>query len=320
MTAQSVLAARANVRRLGSAVKASPKAFQVVMVSPEGYVHSAALTEVAESVLFGLQALGVQATMAVNQLVAPGPPAIMFGAHLLSAQEAELLPDSTVIYNLEQIGAAHSWCSPAYLSLLRRCHVWDYSIRNIAALRHIGVQRVTHVPVGYVKQLSRIPGTSVQDIDVLFYGSINERRSNAISALQARGLNAQAVFGVYGAARDALIARAKVVLNLHYYETSIFELVRVSYLLANHKAVVAECHAETEIDPDIEDAVRLATYEELTDACVELVTDDAARRSLQHRAFAVISARSESTYLATALGLPSPLAAGGPLPAGGTAQ
>src|ERR1700677_226547 len=231
MTAQSVLAARANVGRLRPAVHATPKAFQVVMISPEGYVHAAALTEVAESVLFGLQALGVQATMAVNQLVVPGPPAIMFGAHLLTAEEAELLPDSTVIYNLEQIGAAHSWCSPAYLSLLHRFQVWDYSIRNIAALRGMGVQRVTHVPVGYVTQLSRIPDTSVQDIDVLFYGSINERRSNAISAIQARGLNAQAVFGVYGAARDALIARAKVVLNLHYYDTSIFELVRVSYLL-----------------------------------------------------------------------------------------
>src|SRR5580658_3812635 len=110
MTAQSVLAARANVRRPGPVVQASPKTFQVVMISPEGYVHSAALTEVAESVLFGLQGLGVQANLAVNQLVVPGPPAIVFCAHLLSPQETELLPDNTVIYNLEQIGAAHSWC------------------------------------------------------------------------------------------------------------------------------------------------------------------------------------------------------------------
>ena len=57
--------------------------------------------------------------------------------------------------------------------------------------------------------------------------------------------------GVRGAERDALIARARLVLNLHFYPTAIFELVRVSYLLANGKAVVAECGPETEIDADI---------------------------------------------------------------------
>jgi hypothetical protein len=141
----------------------------------------------------------------------------------------------------------------------------------------------------------------VQDIDVLFYGSVNERRARVIVELRNRGLNAQAVFGVYGAPRDSLIARAKVVLNLHYYDTSIFEIVRVSYLLANRKAVVSECHDGTEIDPDMVDAVRLAPYEQLVDACVDLVNDGPARLALEERALCRISARPEEVFLAAAL-------------------
>jgi hypothetical protein len=92
-----------------------------------------------------------------------------------------------------------------------------------------------------------------------------------------------------------------VVLNMHYYETNIFELVRVSYLLANRKAVVAECNPSTEIDPDIVDAVQLAPYEGLVSACVELVADSGTRRALSERGFSRILARDERAYLAAAL-------------------
>ncbi len=115
------------------------------------------------------------------------------------------------------------------------------------------------------------------------------------------GLNTQAVFGVYGAARDTLIARAKVVLNLHFYEASIFEIVRVSYLLANRKAVVAECHDGTEVDPDMLDAVRPARYGQLVDACAELVHDEPERSALEERSFCRVSARSEGEYLTAAV-------------------
>ena len=40
--------------------------------------------------------------------------------------------------------------------------------------------------------------------------------------------------------RDDLIARAKVVLNINKHQAKIFEIVRVSYLMANAKAVVLQ--------------------------------------------------------------------------------
>ena len=281
-------------------------AYQVVLICPNGYAHAGAFAEVMETVVYGLLELGLEVSYAVNRLVVPGPRAIVFGANLLTPAEADLLPEGTIVYNLEQIASGSTWCSPTYLSLLQRCVVWDYSRRNISALAAQGIAHPVHVPIGYMPQLSRISDAAQQDIDVLFYGSVNERRARALQALQASGLRVHAAYGVYGADRDALVSRSKVVLNVHYYDTSIFELVRVSYLLANRKAVVAELDPHTEIDPDLAGAVRLAPYDSLVEACRHLVEDDAARHDLQEAGFARMAARRASTLLADAVGLHPP--------------
>lgn len=279
----------------------APGAFQVVLVQPAGYPHVAAFSEIIETVAWGLRSLGAQVSIDVNRLVVPGPTPILFGANLLEPHEVELLPTGTVIYNLEQVSESSPWCTPQYLSALRRCQVWDYSARNIASLARMGVTTTRHVPIGYSPWLTRITPAATEDIDVLFYGSMNERRSRLITELSDAGLNVQAVFGVYGQTRDELISRAKVILNAHYYDTGIFELVRVSYLLANRKAVVAECGTATEIEPDMADAVRLAPYDGLAQACADLASDDKERLSLAEKGFARMSARNEALYLGAAL-------------------
>jgi len=275
------------------------ESYQVVMISPPGYVHAQAFAEIAETLYHGLEALGRPVSRETNRLV-PGARAVMLGAHLLPAEQMERIPGSTVIYNLEQVDPASGVWTPAYVRLLRRLEVWDYSRRNIARLSGLGV-RATHVPVGYVPQLTRITPAPVQDIDVLFYGCLNERRARVVNQLADMGVAVKAVFGVYGQARDEMIARAKVVLNLHYYDTSIFEIVRVSYLLANSKAVVSEYHPGTEIDADLWDAVRLAPYGALAEACRALVDDPEARRDLAARGFQRMSARDEAAILQTVL-------------------
>jgi hypothetical protein len=273
-------------------------------VSPDGYAHSAALAEIMETVAYALRGLGCTVSQAANRLLVPGPVPIVLGAHLLSSHEIQLLPTSTIVYNLEQIEASSSWCSSGYLDLLKRGNVWDYSRRNIATLGKLGgAGQVKHVPIGYVPEMTRVTESPVEDIDVLFYGSMNERRSKVIDELRRAGLVVAAVFGVYGRQRDDLISRSKVVLNLHYYETSIFELVRVSYLLANRKAVVAECHPGTELEPGVEFAVRLTHYEDLVQACIELAGDLDGRRQLAEKGFSWMTARDERHYLGAALGI-----------------
>src|SRR6185437_3331164 len=105
----------------------------------------------------------------------------------------------------------------------------------------------------------------------------------------------------HGAVRDALISRAKVVLNLHFYPSAIFEIVRVSYLLANRKAVVGECGPQTEIDPDIRDAIAPAPYDHLCDRVLELMRDDNGRFALARRGHDIFAKRHLPDILTRAI-------------------
>jgi len=273
----------------------------VVVVQPAGYPHSAAFAEVAETLHHGLRALGYAASIRPN-VGRPGAPAILLGLHLLPPAEAQGLPAETIIYNLEQIRSG-SWGAQArHLNLLLRHAVWDFDATNAEAIRQaIGHRDVRHVPIGYVPQLTRIAPAPAQDIDVLFYGSITPRRKAILQELAETGMAVHVAFGVYGSERDALIARAKVVLNLHAHDGWGFESVRVAWLLANRKAVVCEANAPSEIDADLRDAVLGVPYTGLVDACRLLVHDEIARRRLEQAGWDAFSARDEAAILRAAL-------------------
>lgn len=260
-------------------------------------MHAEAFAELAQTLLEGFAQLGLPARIGVNEL-AEGAINLILAWHLLPEALETRLPGQVILYNLEQLDDRNAHLRERLARLSGTCEIWDYSRRNIEILRAAGFTApVQLVPIGMVPGLVRIPKPEVQDIDVLFYGSVNPRRAVVLQTLEAAGLAVRAVFGVYGPERDALIARAKVVLNLHYYETSIFELVRVSYLWANRKAVVAECHAATELDPGLAGAARFVPYAGLVEACRELVADAGAREALERRGYEVMAARPEAEIL-----------------------
>jgi hypothetical protein len=106
---------------------------------------------------------------------------------------------------------------------------------------------------------------------------------------------------VYGADRDAWIARSKIVLNLHYWDAKIFEIVRVSYLLANRRAVVSERGADWALERDLESGIAFADYDGIVDRCVELLGDERSRRDLAQQGYQVFSARDQAAILDRAL-------------------
>jgi hypothetical protein len=94
--------------------------------------------------------------------------------------------------------------------------------------------------------------------------------------------------------RYQLIGRAKIVLNLHAYATEVFEIVRVSYLLANAKAVVAETSPDL---GSLADAVAAYPYDEPVKGCIALLENVAERRALEARGFRIFSTRSQARIL-----------------------
>ena len=273
--------------------------FNVCLVRWPGPVpYFEAYREIAETVWHGLRRLGHDAILSDNRIAAERRN-IVLGFHALAPKELPQLPESTILYQLEQV--VQGELKPVFHAIGDQFTVWDYSVRNMERLRPIGVTRSVHVPIGYVPELSRIDAAADQNIDVLFYGLVEQRRGRVIEALMDAGLTVKVLQGVYGAERDKYIARSKVVLNMHLYEARIFEVARVSYLLANAKAVVSECGEHTEIEDGFRDALALVDYEDLVRTCVELVRDTEKRKTYEEKGFAIMSSRDECNYLKSAL-------------------
>ena len=111
--------------------------------------------------------------------------------------------------------------------------------------------------------LDRITDAGAHDIDILFYGSTSPRRSQIMEKLTSRGFRTASLFGKYGPDRDAYIARARLVLNIHCFETTHLEQVRLSYLLNNKRFVVSE----TSDNNPYGNGVVFCDYQDIVDRC-----------------------------------------------------
>jgi hypothetical protein len=274
---------------------------RLVVVRPSGTSEPHSIHEVISSLFHALRSLGCAVDIQENEPILDGTN-IVFWAHLLPPARVSEIPPGSIIYNLEQISNQSPWVGPVYRTLLSSFTVWDYSSRNLDTIASITERRNLHlVPIGYVPELFHIRPAPIEDIDVLFYGAINQRRSAILLSLQQAGLRVTAKTRIHGQARDNLISRAKLVLNMHFYPTAIFEIVRVSYLLANQKAVVGECGPNTEIDSDIREAIASARYDRLCDTVFELLKDEDRRIELGRRGHEIFGKRYLPDILARAI-------------------
>lgn len=269
------------------------------VVSPPGYIHSQAFDEIAISLKSAFLKLGLKSTV-VNDAKNIDGKAIVLGCHLIPHLAQPEIPKNLILFNLEQIQLNSPWLSPSYLKMLGSYPVLDYSYKNIQELKSLGINNVSHCGIGYEPELTQIP-PSEEDIDVLLYGSLNDRRMAILKELKNKGLNVVSLFGVYGEKRDKFISRAKVVLNIHYYEARVFEIIRVSYLLANRKFVISEVGQDDEIEKPFSEGVVFSNYKELAERCMEYVEEDRQRKEIADKGFDLIKQRPQSVFLRKAL-------------------
>ncbi len=258
-----------------------------------------AYREIAETVCHALRRLGYEAVLTDGKYLEDRIN-IVFGFHIMDPARLPGLSRNTIFYHLEQT-RPDGQVRRIFHEIQSQVIMWEYSRRNIPLLRKMGISRIIHVPVGYVPEMRRIGNQEKQDIDVLFYGLVDERRQKILDGLAARGLNVKVLQFIYGEERDRYIARSKVVLNMRREGMRIFEVARVSYLLANGKAVVSEYSDDVEIDDDLKESLVLAGYDELIPACARLVHDLEERRHQEKRGFSVMAARDECAIIQEAL-------------------
>ncbi len=245
------------------------------------------LDDVLEAVGWGLGELGHSATIRKG-LVTVEEINVLVGAFSIRYQETTRQAPRVINYNLEQIGGEpRPGVGARHFALMRNVPNWDYSRRNIEVLGTAGITDVTHVPLGYAPVLERIVHGE-KDIDVVFYGSVNPRRVEIIRAMERMGLNvAWTSKGAWTREeRDGYIARAKVVLNMGFFEqVHILEEVRLAYLLCNRVAVVSEIRPDTYAEDDLIQCVAGAALADLPDLCASMCASTGRRLDLAERGY-----------------------------------
>jgi len=228
--------------------------------------------------------------------VEPGSVNVVIGYHFLGLGHLDSFARAPcVFYQLEQLSVRQGWLTADRERVLRAAsEIWDYSEENVAFLRAKGFTNVSHLPLGYHPALRGIGHLREQekDVDVLFYGARNERRTVVLNQLRDR-FRLRTLFGVYGQDRDEWIARSRVVLNIHFYEMKVSEQVRLSYLLNNECFVVSE---ESEGNAFAEGMVS-GPHEALTDLCGCYLADPEARKIVAARGLELFRQRPMVRFL-----------------------
>lgn len=256
--------------------------------------YVAGFAEIIELLHFSLSDMGYEVEIA-HELPTRGR-AIVLAGHLLTAEEAVLLPDDSIVYQFEQLPA---FMSGTYERLLRRCEVWDYAERNLKYLASIGIHG-KFVPLGYHPDLERIP-VADKDISILFYGAVTPPRASVLDEMKRRDLDVRCVNGIYHIERDQYVARANIILNMHQWKAQVHEVARTFYLLHNKVCVLSECNKLTYIYPWLTRAMVLSPYNDLPSKAQKLVADPAWQKDVALAGYEALKSKPMMDILAAHL-------------------
>lgn len=228
------------------------------IMQPTGYLHSLGLLDPARYFRHQFRRLGARVTLSKNRLQ-HGAINFVFGAHL-GFDASQRQRHTCLFVNLEQLGTGGAAVPDSYLKLLGSSAVIDYHPANVPVYTQYP-EDVPLAPFVHAPYLATEDGQAPipleqRPIDLLFFGSMNERRRQLIERIERQGLSvSQFDHPVYCGERDHYIRQAKAVLNCHYYGSSRFEQVRISHCLSLGTPVVSERNAHTDPPPHYEDAV-----------------------------------------------------------------
>lgn len=123
-----------------------------------------------------------------------------------------------------------------------------------------------------------------------------------LRALVESGIKCEFFFeGIYGEDRDKLIARAKIIINMHRVHNHPLEVVRINYLLANKCFVISERGNDEAESAFYEDALVFADHKDLVSKCIEYLTKD--REAISSRGREIIRTRPKKAIIEGCLGL-----------------
>jgi tetratricopeptide (TPR) repeat protein len=211
--------------------------FQIVIGAKDD-----AFKEIAELLQLSFKTLRYEADISREIRSERGLTPIILAAHLL-----DCVPDEAILWNFEQV-TPEDWApwkkaGPLLASRPWR-RVWEYSRAN--SLLHHSDPPVL-VPLGHHPEMKRFEPMKDPPHELSFVGTPSPRRMEILDELRKRKIKISIAHRfIYGAAKEFVMARSRALLNVHLYETGIFEQPRVAHALNNLLPVLSEVSREKE--------------------------------------------------------------------------
>lgn len=219
------------------------------------YPHIHAMDEVA---LYYADLLSIS----IHRRILPAGRPVIVGAHLLKEY-----PEDAIILNTEQLINGSMFGTDDYIQRIKNYPIIEYNHANFECLPNKDKKLI---PPTYSKAWDVIQPAEEKDIDFLIYGSLNERRLNVANDLFQLGFKVVTAFNLYGKEKEALLARTKVVVNNHFYDSkyALFEVFRCGYCVSNGISTVAESSFQDSFYRSVFD---FCAYEETVEKCLSVI-------------------------------------------------
>ncbi len=194
------------------------------------------------------------------------------GLHIVVCpQMFRKLPEHYISFQMEQTRSSR-WLTEEYMmSLEKSFAVLDYSRVNIRYFQLASEfsDKLYYTPVDYLPGLSRDAGPF--EYDVVFYGDVrNERRRSALEKL-GRHFKVKILSEVFGENLYKKLSRARVVVNIHYYDNSMLETTRLYETLSlGCSMIVSERSSDSDEEKRLEGIVDFVPNGDI-DAMVERI-------------------------------------------------
>ncbi|MGF6987080.1 hypothetical protein QFZ99_006621 [Paraburkholderia atlantica] len=185
---------------------------------------------------------------------------------VICPQIFEQLPSFYVAFQMEQ-SVSSRWFTPEYFHMLENSYaIFDYSIDNVAYLQENGLSRrqIYHLPIGYIPNYRPELDDLEPDYDVLFYGDVNnERRRHFIGEIE-KHYRVKIINDLFGPELQEELARAKLVINVHYYAGALLETTRVYECLSLNKLVISEISSDIKRHSELAELVDFVEVDDVS--------------------------------------------------------
>lgn len=191
---------------------------------------------------------------------------------VICPQIFQQLPEHYLAFQMEQ-SVSSRWFTDEYFERLRGAeYIFDYSMQNIHFLHQNGFpfSQVYYLPIGLLPYQDDSVLEENFEYDVVFYGTPHcERRQLFLSKLSEH-FSVKIVSEVFGDELYEVLKKAKVIVNIHYYENALLETTRLYECLSLNRIVVSEMGSDQSEHNQLADLIDFTAVGNI-DAMVERV-------------------------------------------------